>query len=102
MALYLVVERPYSGMSMNPARTLGLADKTPCEPRNIECFQGLTATPGEFCPEALSFRGARPDLDGLWLYVTAPLVGMVLAGELYLLSFGRVYCAKLHHDNDKR
>jgi hypothetical protein len=32
---------------------LALADKTPCEPRNIECFQGLTATPGEFCPEAL-------------------------------------------------
>jgi hypothetical protein len=26
---------------------------------------------------------------------------MVLAGEVYLRSFGRVYCAKLHHDNDK-
>jgi hypothetical protein len=25
----------------------------------------------------------------------------MLAGEVYLLTFGRVYCAKLHHDNDK-
>jgi aquaporin Z len=38
----------------------------------------------------------------LRLYFVPPLLGMLLAGELYLLSFGRVYCAKLHHDNDKR
>jgi aquaporin Z len=71
IAIYLVVERPYSGMSMNPART---------------------------------FASAVPAMiwTGLWLYFAAPLLGMVLAGELYLLSFGRVYCAKLHHDNDKR
>jgi hypothetical protein len=24
------------------------------------------------------------------------------AGEVYVQSIGRVYCAKLHHDNDKR
>jgi hypothetical protein len=30
------------------------------------------------------------------------LLGMVLASEVHLLSFGCVYCAKLHHDNDKR
>jgi aquaporin Z len=40
--------------------------------------------------------------SGLWLYFAAPLLGMALAGEIYLQSFGRVHCAKLHHDNDKR
>jgi hypothetical protein len=39
---------------------------------------------------------------GLWLYFAAPLLGMMLAGEVYLQLFGSVYCAKLHHDNDKR
>ena len=71
MAIYVVVEAPYSGMSMNPARTLA------------------SAVPAQIW-------------TGLWLYFAAPLLGMVLAGEVYLLSFGRVYCAKLHHDNDKR
>ena len=71
VATYLIVERPYSGMSMNPARTLA------------------SAVPAM-------------DWTGLWLYFAAPLLGMGLAGELYLLTFGRVYCAKLHHDNDKR
>jgi aquaporin Z len=71
IAVYFVVERPYSGMSMNPARTFA------------------SAVPARVW-------------TGLWLYFAAPLLGMVLAGEVYLLSFGRIYCAKLHHDNDKR
>jgi aquaporin Z len=71
VAIYIVVERPYSGMSMNPARTLA------------------SAVP------AMTWRG-------LWLYFSAPLLGMVLAGKVYLQLFGSVYCAKLHHDNDKR
>jgi aquaporin Z len=71
MAIYFVVESPYSGMSMNPARTFA------------------SAVPARMWM-------------GLWLYFTAPLLGMALAGEVYLQSFGRVYCAKLHHDNDKR
>jgi aquaporin Z len=71
MAVYFVVERPYSGMSMNPARTFA------------------SAVPAQVW-------------TGLWLYFAAPLLGMAAAGEVYLLSFGRVYCAKLHHDNDKR
>jgi aquaporin Z len=71
VAIYFVVERPYSGMSMNPARTLA------------------SAVPAQIW-------------TGLWLYFAAPLLGMVVAGEVYLLSFGPVYCAKLHHDNDKR
>lgn len=71
VAIYFVVERPYSGMSMNPARTLA------------------SAVPAQIW-------------TGLWLYFAAPLLGMVVAGEVYLLRFGRVYCAKLHHGNDKR
>jgi aquaporin Z len=71
MALYLMVERPYSGMSMSPARTFASA------------------------VSAMIW-------SGLWLYFAAPLLGMGLAGEVYVQSFGRVYCAKLHHDNDKR
>jgi aquaporin Z len=71
IAVFMVIGRPYSGMSMNPARTLA------------------SAVPAMIW-------------TGLWLYFTAPLLGMALAGEIYLQSFGRVYCAKLHHDNDKR
>jgi aquaporin Z len=71
MVIYFVVERPYSGMSMNPARTFA------------------SAVPAQVW-------------TGIWLYFAAPLLGMAVAGEVYLLSFGRVYCAKLHHDNDKR
>jgi aquaporin Z len=71
IAIYMVVERPYSGMSMNPARTLA------------------SAVPAMIW-------------SGLWLYFAAPLLGMALAGEVYVQSFGRVYCAKHHHDNDKR
>jgi hypothetical protein len=53
---------------------------------------------------ARTFASAVPAQvwTGLWLYFAAPLLGMAAAGEVYLLSFGRVYCAKLHHDNDKR
>jgi len=43
-------------------------------------------------------------LGGLWLYVTAPIIGMLLAAEVYLRTKGpaRVVCAKLHHANNKR
>jgi len=38
-----------------------------------------------------------------WVYVTAPLLGMLLAAELHLrLSPRPVHCAKLHHDNRHR
>jgi hypothetical protein len=36
------------------------------------------------------------------LYFAAPLLGLAVAGEIYLQNYSRVYCAKLHHDNDKR
>jgi aquaporin Z len=66
--VYITVEAPLSGMSMNPARTLG---------------------------SALLAR----DFLGLWIYFTAPPLGMLLAAELFARRFGmeRVVCAKLHH-----
>lgn len=39
------------------------------------------------------------DFVGLWIYFTAPPLGMLLAAEFYVRRFGlhRVMCAKLHH-----
>jgi aquaporin Z len=40
----------------------------------------------------------------LWVYLTAPLLGMLVAAELHVALRGRhaVRCAKLHHDNAQR
>jgi aquaporin Z len=39
----------------------------------------------------------------LWIYFVAPPLGMLAAGEVFLLVHGKLpYCAKLHHYNDKR
>ncbi|HEY7163929.1 MAG TPA: aquaporin [Candidatus Binatia bacterium] len=40
----------------------------------------------------------------LWIYLTAPLLGMFAAAELYVRTKGSqaILCAKLHHDNRKR
>ena len=40
----------------------------------------------------------------LWVYFTAPLIGMLAAAEVYVRSRGAqsVGCAKLHHENFKR
>src|SRR5205814_8653139 len=42
--------------------------------------------------------------NGLWMYLTAPPLGMLTAAELYLWRKGRlaVKCCKLHHANNKR
>ncbi len=73
IAVYIAVESPISGMSMNPARTLGSAASA----------QLWTA---------------------LWIYFTAPPIGMLLAAETYkrLKSDRGVVCAKLHHYNGTR
>src|SRR6266571_442495 len=73
VATYITLEAPFSGMSMNPARTFGSA------------FVGHLWT-------------------GLWIYFTAPPLGMLAAAEFYLWRKGRlaVKCCKLHHNNDKR
>lgn len=71
VGLFIIVEAPYSGMSINPARTFGSA------------FVGSIWT-------------------ALWIYFTAPVLAMLLAAEIYRRSDGTVYCAKLHHVNNKR
>jgi aquaporin Z len=40
----------------------------------------------------------------LWIYFTAPPLGMLLAAEVYLRRTGaqKVFCAKFHHLNQKR
>ena len=40
----------------------------------------------------------------IWIYFTAPLLGMLMAAEVYVRLKGRaaVRCAKLHHHNHKR
>ena len=69
---YISIEAPISGMSMNPARTLG---------------------------SAFSAR----NWTAIWIYFTAPPLGMLLAAELYVRRrVGPVLCAKLHHDNQER
>jgi len=73
VATYITLEAPISGMSMNPARTLGSA----------VFARNWTA---------------------LWIYFVAPPLGMLAAAEHYLRRRGpeAVFCAKLHHQNDKR
>jgi aquaporin Z len=73
VASFITFEAPLSGMSMNPARTVG---------------SGFWAH----------------DWTGLWIYFLAPPLGMLLAAEVYLRHKGRgnVFCAKLHHQNEKR
>jgi aquaporin Z len=72
-ATFITFETPLSGMSMNPARTFGSA-----------LHAGYW--------------------HALWIYFFAPTLGMLIAAEVFLRARGGVgpYCAKLHHDNDKR
>jgi aquaporin Z len=42
--------------------------------------------------------------EALWVYFTAPVLGMLLAARVYVSRRGAhwVFCAKLHHHNDQR
>ena len=40
--------------------------------------------------------------QSLWVYFTAPLLGMLLAAQTYVLFNGRAVCAKYHHQNNFR
>ena len=73
VAVYISIESPLSGMSMNPARSFGSA------------FNAHVWT-------------------SLWIYFTAPPLGMLLAAEIYqrIRARGAVTCAKLHHHNNQR
>ena len=72
VATYITIESPLSGMSMSPARSFA------------------SAVLGRIW-------------NSLWIYFTAPPIGMMLAAQVYLWLRGKhaVFCAKLHHDNDK-
>lgn len=68
VACFITFESPLSGMSMNPARSLGSA--------------------------------LHPHLwNSLWIYFTAPPLGMLVAAELFVRLKARVACAKYHHQN---
>ena len=73
LVLYITFEAPLSGMSMNPARTVGSA-------------------------------AVANEWTGWWVYFLAPVIGMLLAAEIYLWTKGKdaVHCAKLHHTTDVR
>ena len=73
VATYITLESPLSGMSMSPARSFA------------------SAAPGGIW-------------NSLWIYFIGPPLGMMLAAQVYLWRRGKdaVFCAKLHHDNDKR
>jgi len=55
---------------------------------------------------ARSFASAVParHWSDLWIYFTAPVIGMLAAAELYLRTRGAAHiaCAKLHHENATR
>ena len=71
IASFITFESPFSGMSMNSARTLG----------------------GAFVPHLW---------DSLWIYFTAPPLGMLVAAEVFTRLRVRVGCAKYHHQNEFR
>jgi aquaporin Z len=58
-------------------------------------LSGMSMNPARSFGSALLAR----DFLGLWIYFTAPPLGMLLAAELFMRRFGlqRVLCAKLHH-----
>ncbi len=60
-------------------------------------ISGMSMNPARY----FGFGNCRELMDGLWVYFTAPLIGMLAAAEVYIRSRGShdVACAKLHHDN---
>jgi len=71
VAIYITLEAPLSGMSLNPARSVASA-----------------------VPSGV--------WHGIWIYLTAPPIGMLLAAELHLRLGRRTPCAKLDHFTNRR
>jgi aquaporin Z len=71
--LYITLEAPFSGMSINPARTVASA-----------------------WPSGIWTGG--------WIYFTAPVLGMFLAAQLFLMLKPAAprACPKLHHGDQQR
>jgi aquaporin Z len=62
-------------------------------------LSGMSMNPARTFGSALLAR----DFPGLWIYFTAPPLGMLLAAEVFTRRFGvqRVLCAKLHHPHSQ-
>lgn len=71
VALFIAIEAPLSGMSMNPARTLASAF-------------------------------AAGDATALWIYLTAPFVGMLFAAELSIHLGHPAFCARIGNHGGHR
>jgi aquaporin Z len=56
---------------------------------------GMSMNPARTLASALSAH----DWTALWIYFTAPVLGMLAAAEVYLRSRSPVFCAKLVHDS---
>ena len=58
-------------------------------------LSGMSMNPARSFASAIAAGAIR----SLWIYFTAPPLGMLLAAEVYVRAFGRssVRCAKLHH-----
>ena len=63
-------------------------------------LSGMSMNPARTLASGLS----AGDFPSLWVYFTAPPLGMFLAAQVYRLWRGSqaVYCAKLHHNNRQR
>lgn len=63
-------------------------------------ISGMSMNPARSFASAL----AGNSWASLWVYFTAPLIGMLAAAEVYIRKAGasRVACAKLHHENCRR
>jgi aquaporin Z len=63
-------------------------------------LSGMSMNPARSLASALAAR----EWDALWIYFTAPPLGMLAAAELYIRLHGgdRVLCAKLNHATARR
>jgi aquaporin Z len=63
-------------------------------------LSGMSMNPARTLASAISAQ----NWTAIWIYFTAPLLGMLSAAEVYVRFKGRssVRCAKLHHQNHQR
>ncbi|BAY23883.1 major intrinsic protein [Calothrix sp. NIES-2100] len=63
-------------------------------------LSGMSMNPARTLASAIPAQ----NWTAIWVYFTAPLLGMLTAAEVYVRTRGRnaVKCAKLHHHNNKR
>jgi aquaporin Z len=83
---------PYTGLFAGALVTLYITFEAP--------LSGMSLNPARTFGSALVARHWR----ALWVYLTAPVLGMLLASAVYasLPAHNHVYCAKLDHCNDRR